>query len=405
MSKSLFVGANAKIMVESAGGDLSVIGMDGSDLLIKGDEEDIRVEQKGEVVSVFSSDDLSLRVPRTASLQFLMIGGDASLRGLMGGCELKEVGGDLSIRDVGAISIDSIHGDISMADVKGDVYIRSIHGDASLRDMKGNVTIDMLTDDLSLRGVRGNLRIKELHGDASIFDVDGNLVLDSVSDDLALRGAHGNVKVSVGEDVVIYLEPKIDGEYLINAGEDLLLVLPKTTNATLDMHGDEITMDWPGFENDEFATERVVTLGEGGAKIALNAGGEISISNRTNAAESADEFGNFAGLNFDWSGFGERISRQVEQATARAAKRAEEAARRAERLAERHARHGKHGLVVGRWNLDMKGPRPPAPPAPSAPPSEPVTEGERMAILKMLAEKKITAEQAEQLLAALEGGG
>ena len=41
-----------------------------------------------------------------------------------------------------------------------------------------------------------------------------------------------------------------------------------------------------------------------------------------NAGNSAEEFGNFAGLNFDWSGFGERISRQVEQATARAAKRA-----------------------------------------------------------------------------------
>jgi hypothetical protein len=38
------------------------------------------------------------------------------------------------------------------------------------------------------------------------------------------------------------------------------------------------------------------------------------------------------------------------------------------------------------------------------PKSEPVSEEERMAILKMLQEKKITAEQAEQLLQALEGG-
>ena len=40
----------------------------------------------------------------------------------------------------------------------------------------------------------------------------------------------------------------------------------------------------------------------------------------------------------------------------------------------------------------------------ASPPSEPVSEDERMAILKMLQEKKITAEQAEQLLNALEGG-
>ena len=403
MSKSMFVGANAKITIESVGGDLSVIGWDGNDLLIKGDEDEFRVEQKGEAVSVFSSADLSLRVPRTASLQFVMIGGDASLRGLMGGCEIKEVGGDISIRDIGGISIDSIHGDISLANVKGDVYVKNIHGDASIREVDGNVTLDMLTDDLSLRAGKGNLRVKTLNGDASIHGVDGHITLDSVSDDLALRGARGNIKVSVGEDVVVYLEPKAEGEYTIDAGKDILMVLPKNASATLDLRGDEIYLDWPGFDNDESATERVVTLGDGSARITLNAGGEVRISNRSDAGDSADEFGNFAGLNFDWSGFGERISRQVDQATARAAKRAEEAARRAERHAERHARRGKGGVVIGGWNWDLKGGMPKPPSAPP-PPSEPVSEGERMAILKMLADKKITAEQAEQLLAALEGG-
>ena len=58
--------------------------------------------------------------------------------------------------------------------------------------------------------------------------------------------------------------------------------------------------------------------------------------------------------------------------------------------------------MIGRWNLDFKGmPKPPTPPEP---PSEPVSEDERMAILKMLAEKKISAQQAEGLLSALEGG-
>jgi hypothetical protein len=129
------------------------------------------------------------------------------------------------------------------------------------------------------------------------------------------------------------------------------------------------------------------------------------LTNKADAAESADEFGNFAGLNFDWSGFGERISRQVEQAlgdrVARATKRAEEAARRAERHVERQARR-RMGLEIGRWNWDFKGaPKPPTPPEPT---SEPVADEERMTILKMLAEKKITAQQAEELLSALEGG-
>ena len=84
------------------------------------------------------------------------------------------------------------------------------------------------------------------------------------------------------------------------------------------MHGDEIDVDWPGVENQEDVTERVLVLGDGSAKITLNAGGDIRVTNDANAGNSAEEFGNFAGMNFDWSGFGERISRQVEQATARA---------------------------------------------------------------------------------------
>lgn len=403
MSRSIPVSSNPKIQIESVGGDLSVVGWDGNDLLIKGDEDDIRVEQTGEAVSVSSGGDLALRVPRGASLEFTMVGGDASIRGILGGCEIKEIASDLSLRDVGAVTIDTIHSDLSLVNAKGDVYLKNIHNDASIRDIAGNLVIDMVSDDLSVRGVKGNLYVKNLNGDASIHDVDGDVVLDSVADDLALRGARGNIKVNVGEDVVVYLEPKADAEYSIHAGDDILLVLPKNANATLTMSGDEIIMDWQGMENDD-ETDRVVTLGDGSAKISLNAGGEVRVSNRSDAGESADEWGNFAGLNFDWSGFGERISRQVEQATTRAAKRAEEAARRAERHAARHARHVGHpksGLVVGRWNWDFKGaPKPPMPPEPSA---EPVSDEERMAILNMLAEKKITAQQAEELLNALDG--
>jgi hypothetical protein len=106
-------------------------------------------------------------------------------------------------------------------------------------------------------------------------------------------------------------------------------------------------------------------------------------------------------LNFDWSGFGERISRQVEQATSRAAKRAEEAARRAERHAERQARRWGGAGKSGPWSWEFNSSGIPKPPPP---PSEPVADEERMAILKMLQEKKITSEQAEQLLRALEGG-
>jgi SHOCT-like domain/Toastrack DUF4097 len=365
MSKMISAGKSPKIKIDSIDGDLSVVGWDGEEVLIKADDDELSLKQNGDEIVFSCTDDVSLRIPKNASLFIQRIGGDAALRGVMGNIEIKEVDNDLSIRDVGSVAIDNVE------------------------------------SDFSLRGAKGNLYIKSASGDVSIRDVEGNVTLESVADDLALRGARGNVKVNVGEDVVVYLEPKADGAYSITAGDDILLVLKPNSNVTLTMNGDEIDVDWPGVENQRDVTERVLVIGDGSAKITLNAGGDIRVTNDANAGNSAEEFGNFAGMNFDWSGFGERISRQVEQATARAAKRAEEAARRVERHAERHARRWRGNMSAGPWNWDI-GPK--GVPTPPSPPSEPVAEEERMAILKMLAEKKITAEQAEQLLNALEGG-
>ena len=365
MSRIISAGKTPTIKIEAIDGDLSVVGWDGEDILIKTDEDELTLQQNGDAVAFSCTDDVSLRIPRDASLFIERIGGDMALRGVMGSIKINEIDNDLSVRDVGSIAIEAIHADFS------------------------------------LRGAKGNLSIKSVGGDVSIRDVEGNISLDSVADDLALRGARGNVKVNVGEDVVVYLEPKADGNYSITAGDDILLVLKPNANVTLSMNGEEIDVDWPGIDKQEDVTDRVLVLGDGSAKIKLSAGGDIRVTNDAEAGNSAEDFGNFAGMNFDWSGFGERISRQVEQATARAAKRAEEAARRVERHAERHARRWKGNVKVGRWNWEM-GPK--GVPIPPSPPSEPVAEEERLAILKMLADKKITAEQAEQLLSALEGG-
>ncbi len=366
MSRIVSAGETPKVKVAVVGGDVSVVGWDG-DILIKGDEDEINFEQNGEEITLSCAGDLALRVPKGASFEFGNVGGDAAIRGVQGDVSLQAVGGDLSIREAGAVTIGSIGADFSLRHAHGDVRVRNAGGDVSIRDAEGKV------------------------------------VLDSVGNDLALRGARGDVKVNVGEDVIIYLDPRADGEYSVVAGDDILLVIPPDADATLTMQGDQIEVDLPGVEADEDVTERVVVLGSGSAKISLSAGGDVRVSSREDAGEYADEFGNFAGINFDFSGLGDRISRRVEEATRRATKRAEEAMRRAERHAERHARRGRVGLEIGRWNWDFKGgPKPPVPPVP---PSDPVTDAERMAILKMLAEKKITAEQAEQLLAALEGGG
>lgn len=365
MSRMISAGTAPRVIVDRIGGDISVVGWEGSEILIKADDEDLSVEQNGDEIRLSCEDDISLRLPKASTLTFTLIAGDAAVRGVSGDISIRTINGDLSMRDVGSVSIESID------------------------------------SDFSLRGARGIVHIKNAKSDVSIRDVDGDVQIESIADDLALRGPRGNVRVNVGSDVVVYLDPRGDGDYHVTAGDDILLVMPSNANATVTMQGDDIAVEWPGIEKSTEETKRVVALGNGAAKIMLEAGSDIRLTNQANAGESAEEFGNFAGLDFDWSGFGERLSRQVEQATARATKRAEEAARRAERHLERQARRWTGKVTLGQsWDLGPKG----VPASPGVPRSEPVSDEERLTILKMLQDKKITSEQAEQLLRALEGG-
>jgi hypothetical protein len=356
MSKTISAGRTPKIMIEFIGGDLSLVGWEGEDILLKGDDDEIQFNQNGETVTVSCEDDLSLRVPKASSIIVKKIDGDASIRGMMGGIEVQEIEGDLSIRDMDSASIGTLH------------------------------------SDFSLRGAKGHLSIKSALGDVSIREVDGSISLESVADDLALRDVRGNIHANVAGDVVLYLNPQSGNAYSVNAGDDILLVMPPKANATLTLSADSIEIEWKGVRNDEDVTNRVITLGDGSAIVNLVAGGDIRVSNQPNAGETAEDFGNFAGIGMDWSGFGERISRQVSRAT----KQAEDVARR---MDQKFSRSGsKVNAGMGRWNWDLS---PKGVPMPSKPP---VSDEERLAILKMLQEKKITAEEAEKLLSALEGG-
>lgn len=98
-----------------------------------------------------------------------------------------------------------------------------------------------------------------------------------------------------------------------------------------------------------------------------------------------------------------RAIKQADKYVNRAIKQADEALRRAttsrKRTEERVERKTRAALNVGRWSWDL------SPKGVPMPPKQPsVSDEERVLILKMLQEKKITAEEADKLLSALEGG-
>jgi hypothetical protein len=91
-----------------------------------------------------------------------------------------------------------------------------------------------------------------------------------------------------------------------------------------------------------------------------------------------------------------RAQDRIRHAQERMEQKLERAQRKIENKAQAHeraARHGRHS-----WSFTI-----PTPPNPVIPPGEPVSDDERLMILRMLEQKKISMEEAEELLSALEG--
>jgi hypothetical protein len=93
MSKMISVGKSPRIIADSIGGDVSVVGWDGSEILVKADDDELNLQQNGDEIHFSCQDDVSIRVPKDSKLSFVTIRGDAAVRGVLGDIEIKEITG------------------------------------------------------------------------------------------------------------------------------------------------------------------------------------------------------------------------------------------------------------------------------------------------------------------------
>lgn len=409
--QTLSVEPSAPVRVGAVTGDLRVAGWERSEIMAKTDGDELTLVVEGGEARVSCDENLILYLPRPAALIVESVAGDASLQAMHGPLRLGPVAGDVTMNDVGAVDADTVSGDASLRNV-GAVSAKSISGD------------------FTLRGSKGACAIESIGGDASLRDVNGDLAIQSVGSDLYARNVRGSVNVNAGADVALYIEPLPGHVYNVTAGDDILVRLPREVNIELHIVGgdaEDVHVDIPGVELSGESSAYDFTIGpqaEDIAKMYLTAGDDLLVTCRADAWDSAADFGVGMADSGDWNipplppDFSERINRRVQAAMERAQVHIEEAGRRAEaagrrtsikmeaamrraeakaRAAEVRARRGAQvNMNIGRFNWDLI-PRGPVET------SQPVSDEERLAILRMLQEKKISMEEAEKLLAALEG--
>ncbi|MEW5830517.1 MAG: hypothetical protein AB1846_16630 [Chloroflexota bacterium] len=405
----LTIKPESKIVIETVPGDLRVRGWEQPELSAKTDGSELTITDDDGLVQISCDGDLILSLPQQAGIQVEKVEGDLNVRGLLGAVSVDKTENDAALSHVGSVDLGAVGGDLVLRHANGPVEVENVGGDASLR---------------------------HIHGD---------LALDAVGADLYLRDARGSVLAVAGEDIVTYIEPLADASYTMTAGKDIVMRVPANVDlqitATAGGHnGIRVMLSGPVEE--AFSGVYNATFGNGSAKASLTAGGGVLLTNRVDEWEARVDFDVDDG-SFVWDKFAsmgvdlgtrmadmgvkmgemgaeignrvaermahvnirsERVRERAEAAARRAElkaqaamRRAEQKLRQSERQMERQMRHTEHR--ARHWNVSFENR-----PTPSTPPRPRVSDEERLTILRMLAEKKITAEQAEKLLSALEGG-
>ena len=336
------------------------------------DADSFRMKEENGIFYVRCDSDCMIRVPDSASVTIEKVEGDADARELKSRLIVGKIGGDFNLRSAASASIESVG------------------GDCALREMTGMVEIARVGGDL-------------------LIEQSSQTLVGNVGGDLEVNTVRGKFESRVGGDVELKLTDPNLAPVRITAGGDIVMVVPTNANAQLALNaGGDISVQTHTYQAEFEGVARDIILGEGGALIDLKAGGDIDITDKEIIHFKFDQVFN----NFDasWNKFSSDIEKRISQGMSQASRQVDFAFRQAEEASQ--SAQNKINQAMKRME-EKKGPsersnkftgftfeKPVEPPVVE---KRGVSENERILVLKMLSEKKISVEEAEKLLKALEG--
>jgi len=451
----------ARVVLDRCHGDLEVEGGDRPQIEVTGDRTLAgRVAVSGAELTISGyHGDLRLRVSGDATIVGQRISGDVQISDVAR-VELQSVGGDLEVTSVESVQADEIGGDVGVELKGGEVRIGRVGGDLQVEGA-GSVRIGSVGGDAQLAGIQALHELGRVGGDLDLEWV-GDLpgaVSGWIGGDAEIElgdAAHFTLRATVGGDITGHgsgaprsgdeendqhdaadsdaedgWDIEAEGGELVaifgEGGEDLHLVVGgdltleggRMTNSAFNGGREDMPFGDFGIGDEMRRLARdLKAMGRGLARDFAREARESTRATVGGRPRVHVQFNDKA-LRLDAEQV-ERITREAREAAAGGIARAQEAVERAlVNMAASARAWSPSPPVPGRP------PRPPRPPrTPSAPgytgqtvrierdnpapaetrSSEEVQE-EKLAILRMVSEGRLSVEEAEVMLRALEGRG
>jgi DUF4097 and DUF4098 domain-containing protein YvlB len=392
-----------------------------------GAEEDLAVERDGAEFTITTHSRCKVGCPQDTVLTLRAVHGDLRLRRVYGPITAETLSGDTALIDVGPTTVVSASGDVRIRSANGDVTLENVSGDVRIRGVNGFLQLGNASGDLSVRGIQGQLEADNVSGDFSARGVLGRVSCRSVSGDLSVAYLEGGLDASISGDASLKTDFTAGRDYRITASGDVTARFPASASARFQVTASgniHHKVEWSDLGEDTGST-LTGRIGDGEANVEITSRGSVTLRSKEDAKEFIFGFEpEEAEFDVELESMAEELERSIQAHMAQMdrlnaqieaelsriddttiQRKVQEAARKAERAAER-ARL-KAEKAQRRWER-MGAQRPVRPasarrPTAPRPPSDPVSEEERLMILRMVQEGKISSDEAARLLEALEG--
>jgi DUF4097 and DUF4098 domain-containing protein YvlB len=177
---------------------------------LRGDLDDLRVEQRGREIVVENRKRISLgrdeydvriRVPHDADADLNVASADVRAHGRLGNVEVNTASGD--------VEIEHVTGDARVHAASADVRLGSIGGRADVNSASGDVALETVVGDVAVRTASGDVSVGAARAGMSIYTASGDQTIGSVTEgSVELKSASGDVQIGIKQGSRLWIDAR-----------------------------------------------------------------------------------------------------------------------------------------------------------------------------------------------------
>jgi len=326
----------------------------------------------------------------------------------------------LSVPSTSQIVIERVYGNLETVGPLGKILIENVSGNCSIQSAE-NLVVENVSGNCKIGYINSNSDIRNVGGNLSFIVENGVMSINGVGGNLSGKADSISLSTSVGGNLKLITNRFVGTENQLRAGGSIKLNLFEFNNLSINAKAGGVASIIKNSATEKFSNGKFEkAFGNGESVVKLRAGGNIKVSDEEPEFEISQNFGSaddeyvneitekFEARSIQSSGFdfsdlfdidGE-VGDRIREKTRLADEKIQKAMEKMERKFSFKEEFGN----IPRPSRPTRPPRPvhPGSESPSKPTRSSISQEEKMMILRLLQDKKITAEEADRLLRALE---